>query len=168
MNYYNVFIIIFTIDVLIYIVEGLIFFGYVRNLIYESFKSLISNKLKNLGKSYYPNLSKTNTDKQNEMFINAVENEKTYIITNQRNGILFFVLSIIGLFVLISLYLWIVIVKLGKTIDFKLSMYIIIFVLLFIIIFEIVLITKVFKNYLTNPLDLLLYVNNKLLYYLTD
>ena len=166
MNYYNVFIIIFTIDVLIYIVEGIVFFGYVSNLTFDYFRTLLNDKLQNLGKNYYPNLSKTNTDKQNEMFINSVENEKNYIMTNQRNGILFFVLSIIGLFVLIGLYLWVVIVKLDKTIDFKLSMYIILFVLLFIIIFEIVLITKVFKNYLSNPLELALFVNNKLLYYL--
>jgi hypothetical protein len=166
MNYYNIFIIIYIIDILIYIVEGLVFFIYARDKTSKAYQQILLGKLENLGKNYYPNLSKLNTEKQNDMFVKAVEDEKIYIMSNQRNAILFFVLSIIGLFALVGLYLWIVIVKLHQHIDFKLSIYIVAFVLFFILIYEIVLITTVFNNYMNNPLDLLLYINNKLLYYL--
>jgi hypothetical protein len=166
MNLFNIFIIIFTIDVFIYIVEGIVFFTYARDKMSSNFSTIISEKLKNLGTNYYPNLKKTNTEKQNEMFKNSVSDENKLITSNQRYAIIYYIISIICLFGLIYIYLYIVIVKYNIEINFVYSIYIVVFVIFFIILFEILLITTVLPNYANNPIDFLLFTNNKILYYL--
>jgi hypothetical protein len=168
MNYFNIFIIIFTIDVIIYLIEGIVFFTYGAKLFADEFKALVNGKLSNLGSLFYPKLSKTNTQKQNEIFNSCVNAEINYNKEQQTKSILYFSLSIILLAIIIIFYLWVVNKLFGKEIDYKKSAIVVGIVVFFIIILEIFAIFVTLKDYGPNSYDLTLFLDNKLIYLLTE
>jgi hypothetical protein len=167
MNYFNIFIIIFTIDVIIYLIEGIVYFAYGSDLFADDFKNLVQGKLSNLGSLFYPNFSESNTPKQNEIFIASINSEKNYNKEQKIKSTLYFSLSLLLLAIIIITYLWIVNKLLDKEIDYKKSAIVVGIVVFFIIILEITAIFITLQEYGPNSYDLTLFIDNKLLYLLT-
>lgn len=168
MNYFNIFIIIFIIDVLIYLIECIVFFAYGAHLIEEDFNILLNGKLSNLGSLFNPIFSDTNTKKQNEIYTLSIDAVQNYNKEQKTKSLLYFFLSILLLATIILTYLYIVIKFLNKHIDYKKSAIVIGIVVFFIIIVEIFAIFVTLKEYGPNSYDLTRYFDNKLIYLLTE
>jgi len=168
MNYFNIFIIIFTIDVIIYLIEGIVYFAYGAKLFADDFKGLVKGKLSYLGSLFYPKFSQSNTPKQNEIYSSCIKSEINYNNEQKIKSTLYFSLSILLLVSIIIIYLWIVNKLLGKEIDYKKSAIVVGIVVFFIIILEITAIFVTLQEYGPNSYDLTLFIDNKLIYLLTE
>lgn len=167
MNYFNIFIIIFTIDVIIYLIECTVFFAYGSELFADKFKSLIKGKLSHLGSLFIPTFSSSNTQKQNEIYNLSVNTNNKYNKDQKTKSTLYFYLSIFLLAIIIIIYLWVVNKLLDKEIDYKKSAIVVGIAVFFIIILEITAIFVTLQEYGPNSYDLTLFINNKLIYLLT-
>lgn len=150
MNYYNVFIIIFVIDIFILLSEGIVYFTFTKDNFQKEIDNFISGKLTFLSK--YKSAITTNID-----------DEQKFISKNTTLGIVYFVVFIIGLFILAGLYIWIVKKILHKNIDFKSSLIVISIALIFIIVLEVSAIFTTFMEYTPDYIEISIWINNKII-----
>ena len=150
MNYYNVFIIIFIIDVFILLVEGIVYFTFTKANFQKEIDNMISGKLSFL--SQYKNEIEPN-----------IQSENKYISKQTTLGIVYFSVFIVGLFILAGIYIWVVKKYLHKNIDFKFSLIIVFIALVFIIVLEVSAIFTIFIEYTPDYIELSIWINNKII-----
>lgn len=167
MNYYNIFIIIIIIDLIIYIIENLIFYLYAKPAYATRMNDPLIDLFPLLGISNYTGITfdnyieKTKTLKYNSnLLINYINNEKKIIYTNQKTSIYTFGFSLIFCYICIAIYYYIVVFYLKKQIDIKQSLIVIGIVAFCVLLIEIITIFFVLKKIKGNDNLLRLKINN--------
>lgn len=164
MNYYNVFIIIFAIDVFIYLIEGLMFFLFIKK--YEDNTAFTQCKLSNIGSLFLPSPNKDikNLEPNIQTFKRNILHENDHIITNQKASYIYFLISFLFLIGIIIAYYYIVTLYFRKTIDLKTSLYIAGFCIGIILVIELLCVKLVIiKRIPFNPIEFKIQFNNTVL-----
>jgi len=159
MNYYNVFIIIFIIDIIIFIAEGIVFYTFEKDLLLNENQNQLKGRLSNI--RLYINNGITN--QQHAILNSNQHDEETYISRNITLSIVYFVVFIVGLFILAGIYIFIITRWLKKNIEYHHSLIVVCIATVFIIIIEIssifLTLNKLKQNYVSQNL----WINNTLL-----
>jgi predicted small lipoprotein YifL len=163
MNYYNIFIIIFIIDVVIYVIESMLFYTYIKNLEADSMTTLTACKLTNIGGLYLPDANPNNSPANNTAFRQAILKENDTIMSDQRKSYFNFYISIVVLFLLITIYYFAVTRIMHKEINIKQSCIAAGIAVFFVLLIEMLSVNLVTKYKHNNPFDILLFFNNAIL-----
>lgn len=153
MNYFNIFIIIFAIDVFILIAEVIVYYVYTESLLKEESVKLVKSKLQ---------LLVTDSQFKNEIIKNYKQNETKYINKTKDFSLAYCITFIVGLFIFIGLYIWVVTKQFKIEINYKYCLIVISIVILFIILLEVSSIFLTLLEYSPNYMDLSIYINNTL------
>jgi len=152
-GYYNLLPTILIDIFIILLFEGLVFFLYLikqeEQIISNQFSKFLLNIRKKEDKITDPvqkQLVETARTQINNYIPTAMKKEQTYIETSYRNGLIIYVFTLLSIIIILFIYSYIVIYKLGKTINWGTIITIVFITIILIIIMELLYIKYVLFN----------------------